>query len=174
MAQRQNYGSQSAVDLQNEPHSSSWAKGDIETDWGHAAERLGNHVLNQCGRWLIFVEGVGYRPGAPGMDDGGAGIWWGENLAGVKRQPISLADPTKLVYSPHTYGPSVYGQNYFYAPNFPQNMPDIWENRFDFVRQLTGSPVVIGEIGGHYTGLDKAWQDCASPGLGPSNSHLAP
>lgn len=45
-----------AVDLQNEPHSSSWAKGDPNTDWGHAAERLGDHVLSQCARWLIFVE----------------------------------------------------------------------------------------------------------------------
>ena len=25
---------------------------------------------------MIFVEGVGYTPGAPGMDDPGAGIWW--------------------------------------------------------------------------------------------------
>ena len=31
-----------------------------------------------------MVEGVGYFPGAPGMDSGGAGIWWGENLAGAK------------------------------------------------------------------------------------------
>lgn len=63
-----------AVDLQNEPHKASWGKGDSDTDWGMAAERLGNHVLSQCPRWMIFVEGVGYSPGAPGMDQGGAGI----------------------------------------------------------------------------------------------------
>ena len=68
-----------AVDLQNEPHASSWGKGLGPTsDWGHAAERIGNHVLSLCPRWLIFVEGVGYSPGALGMDSGGAGIWWGE------------------------------------------------------------------------------------------------
>ena len=49
-----------AVDLQNEPHASSWAK-DPATDWNKAAERIGNHVLTQCPRWLIMVEGVGYK-----------------------------------------------------------------------------------------------------------------
>ena len=57
-----------------------------------------------------MVEGVGYFPGAPGMDSGGAGIWWGENLAGAKVQPVQLNQPGRLVYSPHTYGPSVYMQ----------------------------------------------------------------
>ena len=152
-----------AVDLQNEPHASSWAKrGGTAADWGHAAERLGNHVLQQCARLLIFVEGVGYAPGSPGMDNGGDGIWWGENLAGVKTQPVELIDPSKLVYSPHTYGPSVYAQTYFKAHDFPNNMPAIWRARFDFVRQLTGAPVVIGEMGGFYTETDKRWQDWAA------------
>jgi hypothetical protein len=93
-----------AVDLQNEPHASSWGKGGTK-DWGHAAERLGNHVLSSCPRWLIMVEGVGYDPGAPGMDNGGAGIWWGENLAGAKAQPVKLSNPHKLVYSPHSAPP---------------------------------------------------------------------
>ena len=150
-----------AVDLQNEPHKSSWGKGDQHTDWGHAAERLGDHVLSQCARFMIFVEGVGYEPGAPGMDASGDGIWWGENLYGVRRQPVSLMDQKKLVFSPHTYGPSVYEQAYFGATNFPDNMPKIWTERFEFVRRETGAPVVIGEMGGHYTGLDKRWQDWA-------------
>ena len=150
-----------AVDLQNEPHSSSWAKGDEATDWGHAAERLGDHVLSKCARWMIFVEGVGYDPGAMGMDNSGDGIWWGENLYGVRRQPVSLSDQSKLVFSPHTYGPSVYEQAYFKARDFPHNMPKLWTERFEFVRELVGAPVVIGEIGGHYTGLDRMWQDWA-------------
>jgi len=37
-----------AVDLQNEPHASSWAKHNDRTDWGRAAERLGDHVLSKC------------------------------------------------------------------------------------------------------------------------------
>ena len=149
-----------AVDLQNEPHASSWAKGDEKTDWGHAAERLGNHVLKECPRWLVMVEGVGYNPGAPGMDNGGAGIWWGENLAGARKQPVRLSNPQKLVYTPHTYGPSVYDQKYFDDASFPNNMARIWDQRFAFLVQQ-GSPVVIGEMGGFYLGKDKTWQDWA-------------
>ena len=77
------------VDLQNEPHSSSWGKG-LATDWNKAAERIGNHVSDRCTRWLIFVEGVGYTPGAPGADDPGMGIWWGSNLVGARDNPVQL------------------------------------------------------------------------------------
>ena len=36
------------VDLMNEPHAASWGKGMGDgSDWGHAAERIGNHVLSQ-------------------------------------------------------------------------------------------------------------------------------
>ena len=150
------------VDLQNEPHASSWAKGGgLTKDWGHAAERLGNHVLTQCPRWMIMVEGVGYDPGALNMDNGGAGIWWGENLAGVKAQPVVLSKPERLIYSPHSYGPSVYSQKYFADKTFPNNMLAIWESRFGFVQRETGTPIVVGELGGFYTGKDKVWQDWA-------------
>ena len=62
-------------DNHGRPHASSWGKsGGHDVDWGHAAERIGNHVLSVCPRWLIMVEGVGYSPGALGMDSGSAGI----------------------------------------------------------------------------------------------------
>ena len=54
-----------AADLQNEPHAASWGFG-RSVDWDRAAGRLGNHVLRGCPRWLVMVEGVGYKPGAPG------------------------------------------------------------------------------------------------------------
>ena len=92
-----------AADLVNEPHKASWGKG-LPVDWNAGAEDLGNAVLAACPRWLIVVEGVGYEPGAPGMDDPGAGIWWGENLAGARAAPVYLSDQAKLVYSPHVYG----------------------------------------------------------------------
>ena len=150
-----------AVDLQNEPHGSSWGLGmGDKSDWGHAAERLGNHVLSRCRRWLIMVEGIGYDPGSSDQDPAG-GIFWGENLAGALQQPVQLSDPSKLVFSPHTYGPSVYEQDYFNSPVFPQNMPDIWDARFSYAPYKLGVPVVIGELGGFYTGNDKIWQDWA-------------
>ena len=73
--------------ITNEPHGASWAKG-LAIDWNLGAEDLGDHVLRECPRWLIFVEGVGYNPGAPDGDDPGAGIWWGENLIGAHVQQV--------------------------------------------------------------------------------------
>ena len=101
-----------ASDLHNEPHASSWGKG-TKLDWNKAAERIGNHVLEACPRWMIFVEGVGHTPGAAGQQPN-AGYWWGGNLVGVHSAPVKLKDQSRLVYSPHTYGPGVFpNQNYF-------------------------------------------------------------
>ena len=136
-----------AVDLQNEPHAASWGKR-MPTDWNKAAERIGNHVLKKCPRWLIMVEGVGYDPGAPGLDDAAQGVWWGENLHGVRVAPVHLSDNSKLVYSPHTYGPGTHLQPYFTVPQFPNNMKQIWDEHFAFVQAKTGVPIVIGEMGG--------------------------
>ena len=49
------------------------------------------------------------------------GIWWGSNLVGARVAPVRLSDQTKLVYSPHVYGPSVYQQAYFNDLRFPSN-----------------------------------------------------
>ena len=150
------------VDLMNEPHAASWGKSmGTGSDWGHAAERIGNHVLRQCPRWMIFVEGIGYSPGAPGFDNSGMGIWWGENLAGARTQPVQLSNPARLVYSPHTYGPGTFMQRYFNDRSFPSNLAAIWSSRFAFLTESSQAPVVIGEMGGWYTGKDQQWQDWA-------------
>ena len=149
-----------AVDLQNEPHAASWGFGKA-TDWDRAAARIGNRVLDACPRWMIFVEGVGYSPGAPGGDDPADGFWWGGNLVGAKLAPVVLQDQRRLVYSPHTYGPGTFEQPYFKAPGFPRNMDGVWDAQWAFVAEETGQPLVLGEIGGFYTGKDQVWQDWA-------------
>ena len=75
-----------------------------------------------------------------------------------------LDDQTKLVYSPHVYGPSVYMQSYFKVRNFPRNMASVWQEHFAFAQQVTGAPIVIGEMGGSYEGLDREWQEWAVSG----------
>ena len=119
----------SQVDLVNEPHASSWGFGRPETDWDKAAARLGNHVLSQCSRWLVFVEGVGHTPGAPGANSKhhSAQIFWGENLVGVADAPVELEQAGRLVFSPHAYGPSVWEMTYFEDETFPSNMDAIWQ-----------------------------------------------
>ena len=115
-----------AVDLQNEPYMSSWGDGDPLTDWRLGSQVLGNHVLSRCPRWLIMIEGVADDPGA--VDGFNIGHFWGENLEGARNRPARLHNMSKLVYSPHAYGPSLYdAMPYFLAPEFPNNMAAIWE-----------------------------------------------
>ena len=49
------------------------------------------HALELCPRWMIMVEGVGYDPGAPGMDDAANGAELDSALAS-----IGLAAPSDL------------------------------------------------------------------------------
>lgn len=147
-----------AADLKNEPHGdASWGSNNLDTDWRLAAERLGNHVLSACPRWLIFVEGVEKnivlsRPAGQQETENG---WWGGKLQGIQEHPIRLMDPTKLVFSPHVYGPSVYLKDSFVAPNYPDNLDGIWDADFGFASAKF--PLVIGEWGGHLEGRDAAW-----------------
>jgi len=102
----------------------------------------------------MFVEGTGGQP--PCADN----CFWGENLQGVQTHPVQMTDNTKLVYSPHVYGPSVAYQPYFSAPNFPNNMPPIWATHFAYLEtELQQNAFVIGEWGGQYTGQDQVWAD---------------
>ncbi|KAL3896580.1 MAG: hypothetical protein SGPRY_013239 [Prymnesium sp.] len=144
-----------AADLVNEPVKASWGRGGAN-DWNKAAERLGNAVLAECPRLLIFVQGVGGKPGAPGDGGESQGYFWGENLVGVKAAPVRLNDMSKLVYSPHTYGPGVFrDQPYFptcqgagcvsQSPPFPANMPAIWDRHFGSVAEESKQAVVVGE-----------------------------
>ena len=100
-----------------------------EDRWDTLAATLGNQVLMQCPRWLVFVEGVGHcmskqnsgpcsAPSASGQNIM-VPTWWGENLQAYTRHPIELHKRRKLVLSPHVYGPSVHFQPYFSEPNFP-------------------------------------------------------
>ena len=83
---------------------------------------------------------------------------------------VRLSDPSKLVYSPHVYGPAVYANMpYFRAANFPQNMPEIWDDHW--ARRGGAHPMVIGETGGHYLDSDRIFQDalvrfCVERGVG--------
>lgn len=145
-----------ACDLKNEPHGvASLGDGNINTDWRLAAQRIGNHILTLNPNLLIFVEGVERNSVNPSQYN----CWWGGCIQGFVSAPVSLLDNTKLVYSPHVYGPDVYMQPYFSDAMFPQNMPVIWTNQFGGVPAATGNAVVIGEWGGKYRNSDKTWQD---------------
>ncbi|MFD2565328.1 cellulase family glycosylhydrolase [Aquimarina rubra] len=127
------------MDLNNEPHGSTWGDSNPATDWNKAAERCGNAVLAANPNVLIIVEGVG--------EFEGNSYWWGGQLMGAKQYPIQLSDPSKLMYSAHEYGPEVAQQDWFTASDFPQNMPGLWTDNFHYLYEEGTSPLFVGEFG---------------------------
>lgn len=61
-----------AIDVKNEPFSSTWNTGNLATDFNKAAERIGEVIIKDT-NWLVFVEGLTCQ----------SGCFWGENLQGV-------------------------------------------------------------------------------------------
>jgi endoglucanase len=147
------YKNQSNVigaDLKNEPHGrATWGTGKIATDWRLAAERAGNKILSVNPNWLILVEGI-EKP-MPG--DKLSTHWWGGNLEGVRRYPVRLKRPRKLVYSPHEYGGS--SQSWFSEPTFPKNLYQRWEIGFHYIATQNIAPIWIGEFGGLHVDTSK-------------------
>lgn len=141
------YKNQSNVigaDLKNEPHGrATWGTSKIATDWRLAAERAGNKILSVNPNWLILVEGI-EKP-MPG--DKLSTHWWGGNLEGVRRYPVRLKIPRKLVYSPHEYGGTF--QSWFSERTFPKNLYQRWEIGFHYIATQRIAPIWIGEFGGH-------------------------
>jgi poly(hydroxyalkanoate) depolymerase family esterase len=140
------------VDLTNEPWNLTW------TQWAGYASQGGQAVLGVNPNATVWVEGIGNASTA-GVA-GGAN--WGQNL--YEAGAISGVSSDKLVYTPHSYGPSVAAMSYFADASFPSNMPALWDTMFGHLISQ-GYTVVIGEFGGEYvTGSssatnDKAWQD---------------
>ncbi len=145
------------MDLNNEPHGNygqgaTWGNSSPATDWNKAAERCGNAILAVNPNVLILVEGIEQYDNDS--------YWWGGNLKGVTDYPVQLSHPDKLVYSPHEYGPTVYNQPWFSAPDFPSNMPGIWEEHFNFIHTREISHLLVGEFGiRDPSGVDEIWFD---------------
>ena len=128
------------ADLDNEPHSPAcWGCSDPALDWQMEAQKLGNVVLAINPNWLIFVEGVECYNGDC--------YWWGGNLEGVTDTPVRLNVPNRVVYSPHDYPHDVYNLHYFSAPDYPNNLPGIWDAHWGFIVKKHITPVWLGEFG---------------------------
>ena len=141
------------ADLHNEPHgAATWGDDNPRTDWRLAAERAGNAILAANPDWLILVEGVERY--------GNDWYWWGGNLEGAEQAPVRLSEPSKLVYSTHDYGPGVYRQRWFSAPDFPGNLPAVWDQHWAYLSRTGVAPVLVGEFGGRSVGTDRegTWQ----------------
>jgi endoglucanase len=139
------------ADLHNEPHDpATWGDGNAQTDWAAAAQRAGNAVLAANPDWLIIVEGI--------QSAGNLSYWWGGNLSQAGAHPVQLNVPNRLVYSAHDYPASVYGQSWFSAPNYPNNLPGVWDQYWGYLQQQGTAPVLLGEFGTNdQTPSDQAW-----------------
>ncbi|WP_299220914.1 cellulase family glycosylhydrolase [uncultured Aquimarina sp.] len=150
------------MDINNEPNGkidnplgARWGNNDPATDWRMAAEKCGNAILEANPNVLIMVEGIEAYTKPDGTQ---TSYWWGGNLQGARDYPITLSNPNKLMYSPHEYGPTVFEQTWFSAPDFPENMPGIWEEQFNFLNTNGTSPLLVGELGiKGQGGLDEIW-----------------
>lgn len=128
------------VDLHNEPHGeATWGSNDMRTDWRLAAERAGNAVLSVNPDLLIIVEGI--------EQVSGKYYWWGGNLMAAKDAPVRLSVANRVVYSTHDYPASVYGQQWFSAGNYPDNLPGVWDSYWGYLAKQGTAPVWIGEFG---------------------------
>lgn len=142
-----------AVDLRNEPHGNAcWGCGNPALDWRLAAEKGGNAVLAINPNLLVLVEGV--------SNYSGQSTWWGGNLMGAKDYPVRLNIANRLVYSPHEYPESVASQPWFTDPNYPDNLPAVWDQYWGYLVKDQTAPVLVGEFGTKYqTVKDRQWMD---------------
>jgi endoglucanase len=160
------------IDIFNEPHDYTWGEWKSLTEQAYAAINAVNPNI------LLFVQGIGTNAGA--QDGTPATVTpqphgnaasnpnWGENLYEAVSNPINVPK-SQLVFSPHTYGPSVFVQRMFMDPAQPQcaglegdaagdancniviNPTQLragWEEHFGFLKQQ-GFAIVVGEYGGN-------------------------
>jgi len=158
------------IDLYNEPWDYTWA------DWKTSIEDAYQTINAVNPNILIFAEGVsGTANNQDGTPDtitqephGVLNPNWGENLFSAGANPPNIPKD-RLVFSPHSYGPSVAVQGYFLDPNQtaclglegdaagdakckividPTKLKAGWEEHYGYLKDM-GYAVVVGEFGGN-------------------------
>jgi len=166
------------IDIYNEPWDYSWDEWKSLIDQAYGAiSPVNSHIL-------IFAQGVG---GSNGNQDGTPDTKnetphgvnppnWGENLYEAGANPPTMPK-SKLVFSPHCYGPSVCTQPFFADLDAqpecagliedafgnmrcrivinPAKLIPGWHQNFGYLRAL-GYAVCIGEFGGNMDWPNKA------------------
>lgn len=154
-----------AIDVFNEPNGAvRWSVGDPNAGnpanhWKAAVESASASVLQANPNLLIFVQGI--VGNYDGVENSSLPMNWGENFQPQAYQPLNIP-ASKLVLSPHTYGPDVYVKSSFSAANFPANLAAGWDTLFG--QFASRHPIVIGEWGGRYGrggvgAADITWQN---------------
>ncbi|MBN2440164.1 MAG: glycoside hydrolase family 5 protein [Spirochaetales bacterium] len=142
-----------AFDLNNEPHGGLFGSGmkppaswgyDVPgygvTNWKAAAERCAEAILRVNPDIIIIIQGVQ-------ESSDGSNYWWGSNHKDLPAYPVTSIPGSSLMYSVHEYGPSVASQTWFDDPTFPNNLEDLWRDRFWFIYEQNLAGLYIGEMG---------------------------
>ena len=134
-------------DLRNEPlnypHMSVWG-GDSDRDIRAMYIRVGNAIQAIDPGKLIVVE-------PPSSD-----------CRGVRRYPVTLDVPDKLVYSAHEYPGEISGQSVSSGPGLVDRMNTMW----GWIVSQGIAPVFIGEMGSSMASAEsKAWAATIVPYL---------
>jgi hypothetical protein len=163
------------IDIFNEPHDYTWAQ------WRSLIDVAYNRINAVNTNILVFAQGIGTTPG---IHDGTPTTFtqephgvvetnpnWGENLFSAGANPPTMPK-NRLVYSPHTYGPSVFVQKMFMNPaqsacvglegdaagDNPANCQIVinptllqqgWQEHFGYLK-AQGYAIAIGEFGGNW------------------------
>jgi endoglucanase len=123
-------------DLRNEPLGASLWGGGSDRDIRAMYVRVGNAIQAIDSTKLIIVE-------PPGFD-------W----SGIRKYPVTLDVPNKLVYSAHEYPGEISGQKVSSGPGLVERMNAMW----GWLVNEDMAPVFIGEIGSSMeSAQSKAW-----------------
>lgn len=154
------------IDIFNEPWDYTWAEWRSLIDDAYTAINSVNQNI------LVFAQGIGNKS----EFGGGNNPNWGENLYEAVTNPPTMPK-SRLVYSPHTYGPSVCTQGFFSDLNAQPQCAGLqedafgdakcqiiidsailepgWEEHFGYLK-AEGYAVCIGEFGGNREWPNKA------------------
>jgi hypothetical protein len=165
------------IEIFNEPYDYSWS------EWRSLIDQAYQAINSVNSNILVFAGGIGAfnnknttnaetPNGDPDLNPN-----WGENLYEAGDDPPSMPKE-RLVYCPHTYGPSVYVQMHFMDPSQPEcegkegdeagdmqcnividpaYISQGWEEHFGYLKAL-GYAISINEWGGN-----PDWPDNAEP-----------
>lgn len=167
------------IDIFNEPWDYSWS------EWKTLIEKAYEAISSVNPNILVYAQGIGGSYGnqdgtpetkedTPHGDKGNPN--WGENLYEAGDNPPNIPK-SKLVYSPHCYGPSVctqwmfadlekqpecaglvedeFGNKKCQIVINPEILEASWDEHFGYLRQK-GYAICIGEFGGNMDWPNKA------------------
>ncbi|GLI81760.1 hypothetical protein PoHVEF18_010149 [Penicillium ochrochloron] len=100
-------------------------------EWADAAEKASERLLAMNPEWLMFVEGISSA----------------NDLSGVRKRPVKLSVPGRVVYSAHVYKWSGWGSlKPFSGRTYEDFAATMWKN-WGYLLTEEIAPVWVGEFG---------------------------